>query len=182
MNRIEAGLPSVSASDKDVIREVTHIGLSAKIYAFSRCMKSDVDNAINLDIDGLVLEIPSSDHLVKNGYGWNEETAVKLSVEATAYAHVHGLKVTFFTIDFTRVTLKVISRLVGKVAKEGYMDAVALADTFGVLNPQATEFFVRKIRQMLRKPIEVHANNDFGLGVAMFFPEIISRLFLTPYQ
>lgn len=59
-----------------------------------------------------------------------------------------------------------ISRLVGRVAKEGHMDALVLADTFGVLNPEATAFFVKKMHSLLRKPIEIHAHNDFGLGVA----------------
>jgi len=166
VDRIEAGLPSVSASDSEAIREITHLGLTAKIYAFARCLKADVDNALNLDVDGLIMEIPSSDHLIKLGYGWTEERAVSLSIEATGYAHAHGLKVTFFTIDSTRATIPVISRLVGRVAKEGHMDALALADTFGVLNPQATCYFVRKMRSALRRPIEIHAHNDFGLGVA----------------
>lgn len=166
VDRIEAGLPSVSQSDTDAIKEITHLGLGAKVYAFSRCMKADVDNALKLDVDGLIMEIPSSDHLVKYGYGWSEENAVNLSVEATSYAHAHGLKVTFFTIDSTRATFEVISRLVGKVAAEGHMDALALADTFGVLNPEATAYFVGKMRSMLKKPIEIHAHNDFGLGVA----------------
>ena len=166
VDRIEAGLPSVSQSDTEAIKEIVGLGLQAKIYAFSRCMKADVDNALKLDVDGLIMEVPSSDHLIKFGYGWTEEKAVNLSVEATAYAHDHGLKVTFFTIDSTRATFKVISRLVGKVAREGHMDALALADTFGVLNPQATAYFVKKMRSLLKKPIEIHAHNDFGLGVA----------------
>lgn len=166
VDRIEAGLPSVSPSDSEAIREITHLGLSAKIYAFARCLKADVDNALKLDVDGLIMEIPSSDHLIKLGYGWTEERAVSLSIEATSYAHAHGLKVTFFTIDSTRATTAVISRLVGRVAKEGHMDALALADTFGVLNPQATSYFVKKMRSALKKPIEIHAHNDFGLGVA----------------
>ncbi len=166
VDRIEAGLPSVSKSDAEAIKEITRLRLRAKVYAFSRCMKQDVDNALGLDVDGLIMEIPSSDHLVKYGYGWSEERSVELSVEATRYAHDHGLKVSFFTIDSTRATLPVISRLVGRVAKEGHMDALVLADTFGVLNPEATGYFVRKMQSLLRKPIEIHAHNDFGLGVA----------------
>src|SRR3989442_6756808 len=46
VDRIEAGLPSGSPSDTEAIPEITHLGLSAKIYAFSRCMKADVDNAV----------------------------------------------------------------------------------------------------------------------------------------
>ena len=166
VDRIEAGLPSVSPQDKEAIREITHLGLKSKVYAFSRCMKADVDNALTLDVDGLIMEIPSSDHLVKYGYAWTIDKAAKLSIEATSYAHAHGLKITFFTIDSTRASMDVIAKLTGRVAKEGHMDALALADTFGVLNPEATFYFVKKMRSMLRKPVEIHAHNDFGLGVA----------------
>lgn len=166
VERIEAGLPSVSPSDKEAVKEITRLKLDAKIYAFARCMKADVDNALDVDVDGLIMEIPSSDHLVKYGYGWKAERAVDLSVEATNYAHEHGLKVTFFTIDSTRASFDVISKLTGRVAREGYLDALALADTFGVLNPQATAYFVKKMHSLIKKPIEIHAHNDFGLGVA----------------
>jgi isopropylmalate/homocitrate/citramalate synthase len=166
IDRIEAGLPSVFREDREAIKEIAHLRLGPKIYAFTRCMKADVDAALSVDVDGIVMEIPSSDHLIKYGYGWKEEYAVKLAVEATSYAHAHGLPTTFFTIDSTRASFSVISRLVGRVAKEGHMDALGLADTFGVLNPQATFYFVRKMRSLLRKPVEIHAHNDFGLGVA----------------
>lgn len=166
VDRIEAGLPSVSPQDKEAVREIAHLGLKSEVYAFSRCMKADVDSALSVDVDGVIMEIPSSDHLVKLGYGWTVAKAVDVSIEATSYAHDHGLKVTFFTIDSTRASMDVIAKLTGKVAKEGHMDALALADTFGVLNPQATSYFVKKMRAMLRKPVEIHAHNDFGLGVA----------------
>jgi isopropylmalate/homocitrate/citramalate synthase len=166
VDRIEAGLPSVFHEDREAIKEIAHLRLGPKVYAFTRCMRADVDAALSVDVDGVVMEIPSSDHLIKYGYGWTESYAVKLSVEATSYAHQHGLPVTFFTIDSTRASFKVISRLVGRVAKEGHMDALGLADTFGVLNPQATFYFVKKMRALLRKPVEIHAHNDFGLGVA----------------
>ncbi len=166
VDRIEAGLPSVSPDDAQAIKEIVHLGLEAEVYAFSRCMKADVDNARKLDVHGLIMEIPSSDHLIKYAYGWGQQKAIDLSIEATSYAHDHGLKVTFFTIDATRSSFDVFWKLVGTVAKEGHMDALALADTFGVLNPQATSYFVDKIRSVTRKPIEIHAHNDFGLGVA----------------
>lgn len=166
VDRIEAGLPSVSPEDSSAIHDITHLGLSAKVYAFARCMKTDVDNALKLDVDGLVMEIPSSDHLIKLGYGWTEQKAIELAVEATDYAHRHGLKLTFFTIDATRAPFKVFWRLVGTVAKEGHMDALALADTFGVMNPEATAYFVKKVKRVTSKPVEIHAHNDYGLGVA----------------
>ncbi len=166
VNRIEAGLPSVAKDDAEAIKEIAHLGLQSKIFAFSRCMKADVDNALKVDVDGLVMEIPSSDHLIKYGYGWDEEKAIGLAVEATDYAHRHGLYVAFFTIDSTRADFKVFWRLISQVASKGHMDSLVVADTFGVMNPQAYAYFIKKIKQVTKKPVEIHAHNDFGLGVA----------------
>ena len=166
VNRIEAGMPSVLPEDAQTIKEISHLGLQAKIYAFARCMKADVDNALKVDVDGVVMEVPSSDHLIKYGYGWDENRSIELAVEATSYAHAHGLRVTFFTIDSTRADFDVFWHLAGSVAAKGHMDALAVADTFGVMNPQAYAYFISRIKEVTDKPIEVHAHNDFGLGVA----------------
>lgn len=166
VDRIEAGMPSVSPEDASVVKEIAHLGTGSKVYSFARCMKGDVDSAIIADVDGIIMEIPSSDHLIRNAYGWDVEKAVRLSVEATSYAHEHGLKITFFTIDATRAPFEIFWKIAGKVVEEGHMDSFALADTFGVLNPQATTFFIKKIKSKVNKPIEIHAHNDFGLAVA----------------
>jgi len=166
VNRIEAGMPSVSPEDMSAVKEITHLGLQAKIFTFARCMKADVDNALKVDADGIVMEVPSSDHLIKYGYGWDEKKSTDLSVEATRYAHEHGLYVTFFTIDSTRADFETFWKLVGSVASQGHMDSLAVADTFGVMNPQAYAHFISRIRKVTDKPVEIHAHNDFGLGVA----------------
>ena len=166
VDRIEAGMPSVSKRDFEAISEMTHLGLASKIYAFARCLKSDVDMAIKCDVDGIMMEVPSSDHLVKYGYGWTEERAIETSVEATDYAHAHGLPVTFFTIDSTRASFEVFWRLVNSVANQGHMDALTLVDTFGVASPHAVSYFVKKVKEKVKKPLEIHVHNDFGLAVA----------------
>lgn len=166
VDRIEAGMPSVSKQDFEAISEMTHLGLTSKVYAFSRCLKSDVDMAIKCGVDGIMMEVPSSDHLVKYGYGWTEERAISASVEATDYAHSHGLPVTFFTIDSTRASFEVFWKLVNSVATQGHMDALTLVDTFGVASPHAVSYFVKKVKEKVKKPLEIHVHNDFGLAVA----------------
>lgn len=166
VDRVEAGMPSVSPEDAQAVKEVAHLRKGSKVYAFARCMKVDVDKALETDVDGVVMEIPSSDHMIKLAYGWDVEKAVRLSAEATKYAHDHGLKVTFFTIDATRAPFDTFWKIASRVIEEGHMDSFALADTFGVLNPHAAMFFIKKIKEMTNKPIEIHAHNDFGLATA----------------
>jgi isopropylmalate/homocitrate/citramalate synthase len=166
VHRIEAGMPAVSGEDKEAVKTIAHEGLDAQIFCFARCMKRDVDLALDCDVDGIEMEIPSSEHLIKYAYGWPLEKAIELSVEATDYAAKHGLYVAFFTIDGTRADLNWWLKLISKVATEGHMDSLVLVDTFGVCAPEAIRYFTRKAREKFDKPLEAHFHNDFGLAVA----------------
>src|SRR5215471_9429606 len=77
VHRIEAGMPIVSPSDNDAIKE-------------------DVKRAIDTGVNGVVMEIPSSKHMVDLAYRWPMEKAIETSIEATKYAHDNGLEVVFF--------------------------------------------------------------------------------------
>ncbi len=163
---IEAGMPAVSPDDKSAIKAIVKEDLDAQIFAFSRCMKGDVDLAVECDVDGVVMEIPASEHIIKHAYQWPLEKAINLPAESTAYAKDHGLYVTFFTIDSTRADLDWWFKILETVASEGHMDALALVDTFGVCNPEAIRYFTKKACERFDKPVEIHSHNDFGLGVA----------------
>ena len=166
VDRIEAGMPAVSEEDAEAVKAIAHDGLDSKIFAFARCAKSDVDLGLKADVDGLVMEVPSSDHIIKYAYGWPEQKAIDLSVEATAYAHEHGLYVTFFTIDSSRASFKACWKLVNAVATRGHMDSLTVVDTFGVCSSQGFASLVRSLKERVKKPLEVHCHNDFGLAVA----------------
>ncbi|MEM0216163.1 MAG: pyruvate carboxyltransferase [Candidatus Bathyarchaeia archaeon] len=166
VQRIEAGMPAVSKEEMEAVKAIASDGLNAKIFAFTRCMKRDVDLALKCGVDGVVMEIPSSDHLLSYAYGWSEDKAIKLAVEATSYAHEHGLHVAFFTIDSTRAKFETCWSLINAVATEGHMDSLVVADTFGVCSPHAIHYFVRKLKERVKKPLEIHCHNDFGLAVA----------------
>jgi isopropylmalate/homocitrate/citramalate synthase len=164
--RIEAGLPAVSPADDAAVREMVKMGLPSKIYAFSRCITDDVKRAADCGVDGVVMEIPSSHHLIEKAYRWPVQRAIDASVEATSLAHELGLTVSFFPIDATRAGLADYLDLLERVATDGHVDAVGLVDTFGVLSPHGVRLFVRRTRERMGVPLETHFHMDFGLGVA----------------
>ena len=166
VHRIEGGLPAVSPADEAAVREMVRMGLPSKIYAFSRCMVDDVKRAADCGVDGVVMEIPSSHHLIEQAYRWPVERAIDASIEATSLAHELGLLVSFFPIDATRAGLGDYLGLIERVANDGHVDAVGLVDTFGVLSPHGVQLFVKYTRETLGVPLETHFHMDFGLGVA----------------
>ena len=166
VHRIEAGLPAVSPAEEEAVRLMVKAGFDSEIYAFSRCMVDDVKRAADCGVSGVVMEIPSSHHLIEKAYRWPVERAIDASIEATTLAHELGMKVSFFPIDATRAGLTEYLDLLERVATDGHVDAVGLVDTFGVLSPHGVRLFVRSTRERLGVPLETHFHMDFGLGVA----------------
>src|SRR5271155_5533572 len=46
VERIEAGMPAVSEQDFQAIKQISKMGLKARIYAFARAMNADIDKAL----------------------------------------------------------------------------------------------------------------------------------------
>lgn len=166
VHRIEAGMPAVSPQDRAAISDIAALGLKADIFGFSRCIPAEVNVVKACGCKGIVIEIPASDHMIKYGYGWPIERAMKASIETTLAAKAAGLYTVFFTIDATRTELNRFLDIVEQVATEGHMDALTIADTVGGTTPDAISHVVGKVIDRLKKPVEIHCHQDFGLGVA----------------
>lgn len=166
VHRIEAGMPAVSPQDKAAIEDIAALGLRAEVFAFARCIPEEIKVVKNCGATGVVVEIPASDHMIENAYGWTVERAMKSSIDTTLAAKEAGLYTVFFTIDATRTELGRFLDIVEQVATEGHMDALTMADTVGVVTPNAIHHVVKKVVDRLKKPVEIHCHQDFGIGVA----------------
>src|ERR1700676_1273653 len=129
VHRIEAGIPVVYRSDEAAIKEIVKRNLGPQIFAFSRCMVDDVKRALDCGVSGIVMEVPSSEHIIKYAYKCPLEKAIDLSIEATAFAHANGLEVVFFPIDFSRAEMKWVLDLILRAANEAHMAALPFGDT-----------------------------------------------------
>jgi isopropylmalate/homocitrate/citramalate synthase len=166
VHRIETGMPAVSKADEAAIKELVQMNLGPEIFAFSRCMAADVKLAKECGVKGIVVEIPSSEHIIKHAYGWELKKAIDLSIEATLLAKEFGLYTVFFPIDASRAEMGWFLDLIEKIATEGHMDALAVVDTFGGISPHAVPYLIKQIKKRIKKPLEPHFHDDFGIGVA----------------
>jgi isopropylmalate/homocitrate/citramalate synthase len=166
VHRIEAGMPAVSDQDKAAIQDIAALGLKSEVFAFSRCIPEEIKVVKACGCSGVVVEIPASDHMIKNAYGWSVDRAMKASIDTTLAAREAGLYTVFFTIDATRTEVNRFLDIVEQVATEGHMDALTMADTVGGCTPEATSHVVKRVIERLKKPVEIHCHQDFGLGVA----------------
>src|SRR5437588_9729043 len=166
VHRIESGMPAVSDQDKAAIQDIAALGLKSEVFAFARCIPEEIKVVKAAGCKGVVIEIPASDHMIKNAYGWTFHRAMKSSIDTTLAAKEAGLYTVFFTIDATRTELNRFLDIVSQVATEGHMDALTIADTLGVVTPEGVYNVVPKVIERLKKPVEIHCHQDFGLGVA----------------
>lgn len=166
IHRIEAGLPATSKEDEQAIKEIVKHNFGPKIFSFSRCIKDDVKRAVDCGVDGIVIEMPVSEQVIKQAYKWSLEKAVDLAIEATLYAKENGLYTVFFPADGTRADINWFLYFVKRVARYGHMDAVTIADSFGGCSPSTIPYLVKKLKKHIDKPIELHFHDDFGLSTA----------------
>ncbi|MBQ6234925.1 MAG: pyruvate carboxyltransferase [Clostridia bacterium] len=166
IHRIEAGMPAVSADDQYVVSQIAKKNLGMEVLAFTRCMKKDIDLALDCGCTGVITEIGFSKHMIEQSYGWEVERALNQACEVTHYAHEKGLKTVFFPIDSTRADIDWFLTNLAYVAKNGYMDALTLPDSLGVINTHAVPFFIKAVKKVVDVPVEVHFHDDFGIGAA----------------
>ena len=165
IHRIEAGTPAVSREDEAAVREIARRKLGPKIFALARCIVDDVKRVADCGVDGAMVEIPCSEHMLKYAYQWPLERAIEASIAATRCAHEEGLYVVFFPIDSTRSDIDWYLTLIERVATEGWMDALALVDTAGTITAHAVPLMVQRAQERIHKPLELHFHNDFGHSV-----------------
>jgi isopropylmalate/homocitrate/citramalate synthase len=166
VERIEAGMPAVSEEDFAAIKEISGLGLKAKIYSFARMLKTDIDSAVACGTDGVVMEIPIGYPKLKYQFHWTWKDVLERSVDVINYAKDKGLHVVYFPYDTTRAREDDLKHLLDGIVERSRPDAVGVVDTMGCALPQAIAYLVRTVKDITGLPVEIHTHNDFGLAVA----------------
>jgi isopropylmalate/homocitrate/citramalate synthase len=166
VERIEAGLPAVSAQDAESIRQISKLGLSSRIFTFARAMKQDIDMALECGAHGVVIEVPIGYPKLVTQFGWTWEDVFNKSRDVINYARECGLYAVFFPYDTTRARAEDLENLCKAIMNESPPDSVGIVDTMGCATPEAIKYMVRWVKEMTGLPIEIHTHNDFGMGVA----------------
>ena len=166
VDRIEAGMPAVSEEDFEAIKEISKLGLKARIYTFARAMNADIDKAIDCGAHGVVIEVPIGYPKLKYQFGWTWEDVVKKSFECINYAKKKNLHAVYFPYDTTRARDEDLTNVLTRIMRDSPPDSIGLVDTMGCALPEAIRYMVKKIKKLTGLPVEIHTHNDFGMAVA----------------
>ncbi len=165
IDAIEAGFPVVSHGETVAIKNITKQGLKAEICGLARAVKSDLDAAINCDLQYVHVFIATSDIHMQFKLRMNRQQVMEKAVWAVEYAKKHGVQVEFSAEDATRSDRAFLSQVFTAVANVG-VDRLDIPDTVGYATPQYIEQLVKDVKAMTRLPISMHCHDDFGLAVA----------------
>ena len=166
VDRIEAGMPAVSAQDAEAITEISKLGLKSKIFTFARAMQKDIDMALDCGADGVVIEVPIGYPKLTTQFGWTWRDVFEKTAPVINYAKENGLHALFFPYDTTRALPDDLSNLCKAIMDTSPPDSIGIVDTMGCATPEAIKHMVRWVKGMTGLPIEIHTHNDFGMGVA----------------
>ncbi|MGC9515597.1 homocitrate synthase family protein [Methanocrinis sp.] len=162
---IEAGFPVVSEAEKRAVRDISNLGLESKISVLSRSVPTDVDAALDCDVDMVSVFIATSELHLKYKLHMSCQEAVKCAFETVEYAKDHGLIVRFSAEDATRTDFELLKRLYKKAEERG-ADYVSIADTVGIMNPRTAYYVVSEIKKEVDIPICMHCHDDLGMALA----------------
>ncbi len=167
VDSIEAGFPAVSQGERIAIKMITREVSNSEIVALCRCNKSDIDMAIDCDVDAVHLFIATSDIHLKYKLKITREEALRRAIESVEYAKSHGLTVEFSAEDSTRTEWSWLAKFFQAVVDAG-ADRIDIADTVGVMWPSKMYSLVKYIIENVkgRYILSVHCHNDFGMATA----------------
>lgn len=166
VDRIEAGFPRVSEGDVRAFELILAAGLTAEIWGFSRALRGDVEQLVDLGVEAAVIETPVSEGKLA-AYGLTREKVRDRVVDAIGYAREHGIRVCFFGVDGTRAEPAFLEQIYGAAVAAG-AEEVALVDTLGIAAPEAVARLIARAGEWVPDdvPIHWHGHDDFGLATS----------------
>jgi 2-isopropylmalate synthase len=165
VDAIEAGSPMSSDGEKKVVKEIAKAGLDTEICGLARATRSDIDAAIDCDVDTIHLFIPTSPVQMKYAVNLTPEQVLAATVDSVEYIKKHGLVCEFSPMDATRSNLPFLKQVCQAAEKAG-MDRLNVPDTVGIMIPKTMIKLIEELKKVVTAPISIHCHDDFGMAVA----------------
>lgn len=162
---LEIGIPAMGEEERDAIRAVSSLGLSAGLMVWCRMCEDDVALCADLNVGLVDLSIPASDQQIARKLGKDRAWVLATVARVVPMALDQGLKVCVGMEDASRADADYLCRLADAAQKAG-AGRIRYADTLGVMEPFGLRDRIAALRATVDLDIEMHAHNDLGLATA----------------
>lgn len=162
---LEVGTPAMGEEECTRIQLVRRHLPDATLMSWCRMNAGEIRQSADLGMDWVDISIPASDKLRQ--YKLREPLPVLLERLGSfiGMARALGLAVCIGCEDASRADNDTL-RQIAHVARQAGARRLRFADTLGLLDPFATDNYIRTLRGYWDGEIEMHAHNDLGLATA----------------
>lgn len=162
---LEIGIPAMGEEERESIRAVASLGLSARLMVWTRMLPADITLCRDLGVDLVDLSIPLSDQQLSRKLGRDRDWALEQIRTQVRAAQDIGLEVCVGAEDASRADPELLW-LAAEAAQEAGARRFRFADTVGLMDPFGVFERIRDLRAIVDLEIEMHAHNDLGLAAA----------------
>ncbi|WP_373507189.1 homocitrate synthase [Thiocapsa sp.] len=162
---LEVGIPAMGEEERESIRAVAALGLSARLMVWTRMRSADIAQCRDLGVNMVDLSIPVSDQQIAHKLGRDREWVLNQIRRRVADALDMGLEVCVGAEDASRADPEFLW-LAAEAAQDAGARRFRFADTVGLMDPFGVCERMRDLRAILDLEIEMHAHDDLGLATA----------------
>ncbi len=166
VHELECGIPAMGKDERDGIRALVDMGLTARLITWNRAVKSDIDASLSSGVSAVDLSLSVSDIMIRNKLVKSREWVKEQLKKSLGYAKEHGLYVSIGGEDASRADLNFLAELM-EIARGMGAERFRFCDTLGILDPFTMYEKVKALRSVVPDlDIEVHTHNDLGMATA----------------
>jgi isopropylmalate/homocitrate/citramalate synthase len=162
---IEVGIPAMGGDELRTLRRLVDRGSKAKLVAWNRGRREDVEQSLSLGFTAIHVGLPTSELHLSHSVGRDRSWLICAACDLIRLAKDAGAFVSISAEDVGRSDLNFVVDYAGAVFEAG-ADRLRLSDTVGVLLPTEYAEIIRRIRHAVPIDLQCHTHNDYGLGVA----------------
>lgn len=165
IDQIEAGIPAMGGSEREVIEHIANMGLNASVLAWNRANLDEIKDSISLGVDAVAISLATSDIHIETKLQKDRQWVLDSIRRAVELAKSHDVYVSVNAEDASRTELGFLLEYAAVAQEEG-ADRIRFCDTIGTMEPFRIYSIVKHLIEETGLEVEMHTHNDFGMAVA----------------
>ncbi|ADC62432.1 homocitrate synthase [Allochromatium vinosum] len=162
---LEIGIPAMGEEERESIRAVAALGLSARLMVWTRMLADDIVQCRDLGVQLVDLSMPLSDQQIARKLGRDRGWVLAQIERKVRLALDLGLEVCVGGEDASRADSEFLWRA-AETAQAAGARRFRFADTVGLMDPFGLYERLHALRARVDLEIEMHAHDDLGLATA----------------
>lgn len=162
---VEIGIPAMGGGELDAICAMLERKNEARLVAWNRGSRADVEFSLGLGFDAVHIGLPTSDIHLADSVGKSRDWLLTSASDIVRFAKDRGAFVSISAEDVGRTDPAFLVEYAGAVRYAG-ADRLRLSDTIGMLGPEGYGEIVAAVASVDGLDLQCHCHNDFGLAVA----------------